>query len=112
MSVPVLPLGLVFWVYLSQTDARTGLVCRDALLGSTESLASLSILIASLLMLFRMWLYSFRESEGQSRVNVPCFIPGDAEVSADTFPSPFGMEKAAPLECPQTFPRAEHTPSR
>lgn len=63
MSVPVPPLGLFWGVYPSRTDASTGLVCRDALLGSTKSLASLSILIASLLMLFRMWLYSFTESQ-------------------------------------------------
>jgi len=39
----------------------------------------------------------YRGSEGQSRVNTTCFIPGNAEVSADTFPGPFGTDIAAPL---------------
>lgn len=46
-------------------------------------------------------------------MNIPCFIPGDAEVSADTCPCPFGTQIAAPLGWPQghwkgTFPRAAH----
>lgn len=90
-------LGLFFWIYLSWTDARVDVVCRDGQLSLSVSripvmITSISLSVTSIPLdvtsspadAFRLWPFIF--TQGQSRVSTSSML------KCPQSPSPVALE--------------------